>query len=402
MSGYAVVDVETTGLHPGYHHRVVEVAVVRLDERGDPVDEWCTLVNPDRDLGPQQVHGIRAAEVRRAPVFRDVAGELVSRLAGRVLVAHNVSFDARFLEAEYARLGVAVPFGGMPALCTMRLADEFLGSVSRSLEACCRTAGVVRGQAHSALADARAAAGLMSHYLRLCGTPEPWSGAIREAAAWSWPALPVTAVGEVRRGGDAPTERHFLANLVGLLPRVAQPVRADDYLDVLDHALLDRYLSAGEQEELVHTARGLGLGLPEVLALHRGYLDALAVAAWADGLVTDAEVTDLALVAGLLGLGGDDVAASFERARVASPGLRFRLEPGHGVVFTGQLTEPRGVWEERARARGLVVGAGVSRRTRLLVAADPDSLSGKAKKARDQGVPIVGEESFAALLAALG
>ncbi|MCS7483172.1 exonuclease domain-containing protein, partial [Umezawaea endophytica] len=67
--GYAVVDVETTGIHPGRHHRVVEVAVVRLDTEGRVLDEWCTLVNPERDLGPQHVHGITAAEARLAPAW---------------------------------------------------------------------------------------------------------------------------------------------------------------------------------------------------------------------------------------------------------------------------------------------------------------------------------------------
>lgn len=414
--GYAVLDVETTGLHPGYHHRVVEIAVVRLDTRGSVVDEWCTLVNPDRDLGPQHLHGIRAAEVRHAPAFADIAGDLAARLAGRVLVAHNFSFDARFLQAEYARLGVELPFPDMPALCTMRLADHFLHAPARSLAACCEAAGVPQGEAHSALDDAWAAAGLMTRYLDLGGTPEPWHETIRDAAAWPWPDFPVPAtpegravrevreVREVRRGQvhhEAGQGTHFLARLVGHLPRVAQPSRADDYLDVLDRALLDRHVSAAEQEALLDTARGLGLGPAEVVDLHRGYLGALAEAAWADGLVTDAEAADLKLVATLLGLGGEDVAAVFEQARAARPDASFRLEPGHVVVFTGQMDEPREVWEERARAAGLVVGANLTKKTRLLVAADPDSLSGKAKKARGYGVPIVGEEEFHALLGSI-
>lgn len=51
---YAVVDLETTGRKTSWHDRVVEIAVVRLGESGQTLDEWCTLVNPDRDLGPQE------------------------------------------------------------------------------------------------------------------------------------------------------------------------------------------------------------------------------------------------------------------------------------------------------------------------------------------------------------
>ncbi|GGP77754.1 exonuclease domain-containing protein [Saccharothrix coeruleofusca] len=404
-NGYAVVDVETTGLAPGLHHRVIEVAVVQLDEAGRTVDEWCTLVNPQRDLGPQHVHGIRAAEVRTAPTFADIAGDLALLLRGRVLVAHNFSFDARFLQAEYARLDVDLPFTAMPALCTMRLADRFLDTAARSLAACCAAAGVRLGTAHSALHDARAAAGLMACFLDRAGGPESWRDTAHGAHAWPWPELAAVGTPPVVRGQEHREESHFLAKLVDVLPRVAQPPQADAYLDVLDRALLDRDVSAAEQQELLDTARGLGLGLSEVTALHRDYLGALASAAWADGIVTDEEGADLKLVAALLGLGGEDVARAFEAAEEAARAdggwTRFRLEPGDRVVFTGQMSQPREVWEERAAATGLVVAGGVTKKTRLVVAADPDSLSGKAAKARGYGIPIVSEDSFADLLADL-
>jgi DNA polymerase III subunit epsilon len=44
----------------------------------------------------------------------------------------------------------------------------------------------------------------------------------------------------------------------------------------------------------------------------------------------------------------------------------------------------------------------VTRRTRLLVAADPDSMSGKAKKARRLGLPIVHPVAYQGMLARLG
>jgi exonuclease len=75
-SGYAVVDVETTGLFPGRHDRVVEIGVVLADREGRQVDEWGTLVNPARDLGPQHIHGIRSSDVLCAPSFAEIAGDL--------------------------------------------------------------------------------------------------------------------------------------------------------------------------------------------------------------------------------------------------------------------------------------------------------------------------------------
>ncbi len=67
------------------------------------VEEWCSLVNPQRDLGPQDIHGIQARDVRDAPTFSDRADDLAELLAGRTVVAHNLGFDSRFLAAEYER-----------------------------------------------------------------------------------------------------------------------------------------------------------------------------------------------------------------------------------------------------------------------------------------------------------
>lgn len=84
-TGFAVVDLETTGLHQDYHHREVEIAVVDLTLHAQPEDEWTTLVNAERDPAPSRMHGIRAEDVAWTPRFADVAGELVQRIAVGVL-----------------------------------------------------------------------------------------------------------------------------------------------------------------------------------------------------------------------------------------------------------------------------------------------------------------------------
>lgn len=375
-NGYAVVDVETTGLSPSHHHRVLEVAVVHVDLSGRRTDEWCTLVNPRRDLGAQHVHGISAAEARRAPDFAGIASELAARLSGRVLVAHNLSFDLRFLRAEYARLGHELSASG---LCTMELAGRFLGASSRSLAACCAVAGVPHRVAHSALHDARASAGLLARCLDHVGDVSPVRLDVPRSSAFA-----------VQRSKGHASEQHFLAKLVRLLPRAETP-RGDEYLDVLDRVLVDRHLSVQEQEELLDIACALGLGLPEVLGLHREYLSALAETAREDGVVTADEEADLRLVASLLGVDVSEVV----------PRRPIHLALGDLVVFTGEMREPREVWESRALSAGLAVKAGVTKKTALVVAADPDSLSGKAEKARGYGIPIVSEDLFAGLLGEL-
>lgn len=78
-------------------------------------------------------------------------------------------------------------------------------------------------------------------------------------------------------------------------------------------------------------------------------------------------------------------------------GLRvgeFAMEPGDIVVLTGDMSVPCAVWEERAAHAGLAVGKNVTKKTKLLIAADPDSLSGKATKARQYGIPVITEAAF--------
>ncbi|MGW0486059.1 hypothetical protein [Nonomuraea sp. NPDC003214] len=77
----------------------------------------------------------------------------------------------------------------------------------------------------------------------------------------------------------------------------------------------------------------------------------------------------------------------------------FRLRPGDLVVFTGDMTGGRETWEDRARQAGHLPHSTVTERVRLLVAADPDSMSGKARKSRAYDIPIVTPDAFARMVA---
>jgi len=387
--GYAVIDVETTGLHPGWHHRVVEVAVVRLDDHGRTLDEWCTLVNPDRDMGPQRIHGISAAEARLAPSFHDIAGDLAARLAGNLVVGHNVSFDLLFLAAEFTRAGIDSPLDPDKGLCTMALSQQYLRAPSRSLTACCAAAGIVINRAHSALDDTRASAALLTRFLRTTGTPPPWQDQVTRAASTPWPDLPLT--GRKSDRGTVFTPDHFL-RLIDDLPRMTDVPHADDYLAVLDQALVDRHLSMVEQAELVAVATSLGLSRPDVDEAHRRYLAALKNHS---ATATPEEQEDLRHIADLLGVHPDEV----ERTPTTPTKWgTFRLHEGDQIVFTGESTS-REHWEARATTAGLDVHNIVTRKTRLVVAADPDTSSGKAVKAATYGIPVITEAAFARLLA---
>ncbi|WP_369388430.1 DEDDh family exonuclease [Streptomyces sp. CG1] len=150
--GYAVVDVETTGL--ARDDRIISAAVYRLDERGEVEDHWYTLVNPERDPGPVWIHGLTSEVLEGAPLFTDIAEEFAARLDGRVLVAHNAVFDWQMIAREYARAQREAPV--RQRLCTIALSKELgLPLPNFKLESLAAHYGVVQQRAHHALDDAR-------------------------------------------------------------------------------------------------------------------------------------------------------------------------------------------------------------------------------------------------------
>lgn len=177
---YVVVDCETTGFHPNAHHKIIELAIASVNERGELDEIWCSLLRPERDLGPTEVHGIRGRDVRDAPSFDEILGEVLDRLAGRVVVAHNARFDCAFLERELSRAGVdVVP---LPSLCTMELAGHLgLGGSRMRLVDCCAAIGATPSDTHTAEADALACATLLAAYLSVAST-RPSATAVRSAS----------------------------------------------------------------------------------------------------------------------------------------------------------------------------------------------------------------------------
>jgi DNA polymerase-3 subunit epsilon len=399
--GYVVIDVETTGFSPARHDRVVEVGLVQVDQAGAIEDHWHTLINPQRDMGATHVHGITAADVLGAPTFREIAPKLLRTVAGRTLVAHNARFDLTFLEAELARAGFPI-VAGTPYLCTMEWSSRFLRGTSRKLGDCCRLAGIANQCGHSADADALATAGLLAYFLRAAGERPPWQGVLASAQSYRWPMTDATAdvaTALVPRKATREAPDAWLDHITSRVERVADPA-VESYVDVLERALLDGHLSAHEKRDLLALAEGLGLGRDELGKVHRLYLTALASAAWADGIVTMEEQFTLSQVAASLAI-SHDVAkqilldAQGHRAPFDVPTLH--LVAGDRVVFTGELSIHRDQWVDRIARLGIEHGA-VTRNTRALVAADPDSLSGKAAKARSYGVPIITEIAFDAVI----
>jgi DNA polymerase-3 subunit epsilon len=191
--GYAVVDVETTGL--SRTDRIVSAAVYRVDARGEVVDHWYSPVNPKRDPGPVWIHGLTSELLADAPTFPQIAEELAARLSGRVLVAHNARFDWTMLAREFARCGTVAEVEHR--LCTIVLSKELgLPLPDHKLPTLAAHFGVRPRHAHHALDDARVLAEIFRPTLRMAAEARlalPLQECRPMADPGSVPAPPVSA-----------------------------------------------------------------------------------------------------------------------------------------------------------------------------------------------------------------
>lgn len=180
---FAVIDFETTGARaaPG---TVIEVGIVVID-RGEIVDRWSSLVNPEVPLPPFIVGltGIDDEMLRTAPQFGEIAETVREKLEGRVMVAHNASFDRSYLRAEMGGMITADPW-----ICTVKMSRALMpGFPSYSLDRICASAGVERGRHHRALSDAEMTARL---FLKLWNGPggREWVERVQKRERLRWRA----------------------------------------------------------------------------------------------------------------------------------------------------------------------------------------------------------------------
>lgn len=394
---YAVFDVETTGFAAHASDRIVEIGLVLTDLWGNVEDEWVTILNPERDLGPSHIHGIYGRHAMNAPRFADVAPHLMRMLRGRTLVAHNASFDLRFLNAETARIGAPLDLAAGEALCTMQLAKRLLPGAKYTLDACCQRADVPDWTAHSALGDARATAQLFQRYLSLYRPKPPaWADVVGRNMARPWPNLPLRSFSVVSRDDDVRSRAACVNCQV-------KPHEAG-YWNSLESTLADGVLTVEEARQLGAEAAAAAIAPQRQDEIHRLFVADLARRAWEDGVLTDDERARLTAVAHLLSLGAhelDDAIAHYAAAPAQRKprAVRKPVDLAHpGVVFTGGDTLSRSEWTQRAEDAGFTVKSDVSRHVAFVVAADPDSLSGKARRARELDIPIVSYAEFGARL----
>ncbi|MCY1635231.1 exonuclease domain-containing protein [Marinifilum sp. D737] len=408
---FAIISLETTGISPQHGDHLVELAIQTVNWNGELLDSYETLVHPGKDIEGFQIHGITDDMVKNAPSASEIVPDILSRLNGKTLVAHDFDFAVRFLEP--------ILNGNMPKLegiCTLKLFDLVApDSGLRRLEQLCTYYDIEFSVRHSAKSDSLATAKLFSILKNLYAQQNEIEDFVENF-------LHLTKI------EDCPKERNIfmkrkeaknIANiqknkLYDLLNRLTSsagdsvPVR--QYLNVLDRALADRILEEKEIFSLVDLATDYKLSKEQVMEIHEEYLRKLIRIYLLDEILTNAEMDDLHLVSDLLCILPKelDLLIKYERTKIpiTTPGVQKQLKSltGKSVCFSGHLNckingqrIDRELAQQLVKERGLIVKRVVSKNVDYLITAHAEQFSGKGRKNRkamEYHVNVIDEKIF--------
>lgn len=401
QAGFAVIDFETTGFSPNKGDKVIEVGLVLLDQHGNPESTFSTLINPLRDVGATRIHGITPTDVINAPTFDLIAPELLALLTGRVVVAHNASFDTNFLVSEFEAAGIHLDKASLPVLCTMRTASEILPGVGRSLAACCEAYDIEISNAHCAKDDAIATAKLLRSYFDQEPNFALWDEVIEKATAFEWPSVEFISAPILERGQEIVGEENIVEKYITRLPDPAGTIEERGLRRLFDDIFSDGLMTDEESVLVEEYVKTTGISESKLNEIKDQYFLDLVNIAWADGVLNAAEIAGIRYVGQLMGKSDSEIQSKIdyptELSGEESPSFaRFRihLDEGDHVVLTGEMPNPRSYYEKLLQENNLVCWPSVTKKVKIVIAQDQNSMSGKAKRARLLGIPVVSIEDF--------
>ena len=396
---FVAIDFETTGLSPNspHSHRVIEIGIVRFSLENGISAEYESVINPQRDIGPFEIHRISAGEASGAPTFAEVASDVAEVLNGARLIAHNKNFDLRFLRSELDRASIS--YTDLDAICTMELVGMIKPKGPRRLTDCCELLGIEVLDAHRALNDAKMAANIAISVLNSTGFPALTNPVeIHGPFQVSSPA--------VKRGESVPktvSQGSYLRHVMDRLTHQELPINriglaVAEYLNLLELVLEDRRIDQSEADELFDLADRLLIPKSQLGAIHATYFSTICEHALADGSISTEEEYDLQSLGNLLNVGDWREIVNVSSARIPNNSTPIRIAAGTTICFTGAMKYPRQKCVDIATAAGLVNADRVTKSLDILVVADPDSQSTKAMKAQKYGLRILAATAFFELI----
>jgi DNA polymerase III subunit epsilon len=164
-NSYIVFDFETTGLSPNQGDRAIEIAAVLVKD-GVITDKFQSLMNPGKRIPAfiESYTGITNSMISRAPSNSTSMKNFSKFIGTTPLIAHNASFDKKFLDAELELIGEK---SIQPVACSLRVARRiYQDAHNHKLKTLIEINHIkVSGDFHRALADAEMTAQL---WMKMC------------------------------------------------------------------------------------------------------------------------------------------------------------------------------------------------------------------------------------------
>lgn len=169
-----VFDTETTGLDPYSGDRLVEIGAVELVNHMPTGKEYHQYINPMRSMSEEvvKVHGLTEDFLSDKPTFEEICDDFLAFIGtDSSLVAHNASFDMKFLNCQLAELKKPT-IDDSRVIDTLIIARKKFPGSRVNLDELCRRFGIDNSArtVHGALLDAQLLADV---YLELLGGHEP-------------------------------------------------------------------------------------------------------------------------------------------------------------------------------------------------------------------------------------
>jgi DNA polymerase-3 subunit epsilon len=165
-----VFDTETTGMDPADGDKLVEIGCIELENHMPTGRTYHQYINPEREVPAEAVavHGLTQEKLKNEPTFGEIVGDFIDFIGtDSKLIAHNASFDVKFINAEFKTYGFS-PLDPKRIIDTLVMArTKFPGSPA-NLDALCRRFNIDNASRtlHGALLDSEL---LAEVYLELLG-----------------------------------------------------------------------------------------------------------------------------------------------------------------------------------------------------------------------------------------
>ena len=157
MKDFAAIDFETAN---GRRSSVCSVGIVVV-RGGEIVDRFYSLIQPSPNYYTEwttEIHGLTREDTDGQPTFPEVWAQVVARIEGLPLVAHNARFDEGCLRAVFAEFDMEYP--EYEFHCTLTAARRCLDLPNHQLHTVSAACGYDLDNHHHALADAEACAAI--------------------------------------------------------------------------------------------------------------------------------------------------------------------------------------------------------------------------------------------------